>query len=179
MRAIDPKKKDPRDPKSEKIRKRAVYLKNKDKYARAAAAKKIADLPSYRAKRNGYKKKYYAENDHYRRAAYRRRLRSKYGLTQQDFDLMLERQSFQCAICSNPLIPGRGTHVDHDHSTGKVRGLLCFSCNLRIGHLEKMGLDWLGIVVNYLWPDDDGQEWCSECFHSGHSAHECTENRTG
>jgi hypothetical protein len=67
-----------------------------------------------------------------------KRLKSKYGLTPEDFDRMLESQGGVCAICGdarwdaarNPEMPS----VDHDHATGKVRGLLCKHCNLILGY---------------------------------------------
>jgi len=47
-----------------------------------------------------------------------------------DYAAMLERQAGVCAICRRPpKVGGRRLHVDHDHRTGRVRGLLCFTCN--------------------------------------------------
>ena len=45
-----------------------------------------------------------------------------------DYDAMLAAQGGVCAICGNPP-KTRRLHIDHDHKTGKVRGLLCFQCN--------------------------------------------------
>ncbi len=59
----------------------------------------------------------------------------KYGLTQKDYDVLMERQDGVCAICSNPPPEGKRLHIDHCHQTGKVRGLLCIGCNWAIGHL--------------------------------------------
>lgn len=61
-------------------------------------------------------------------------LRSKYGITHEDYDIMLVMQDNRCAICRTDVPGGRGTfHVDHDHVTGKVRELLCHGCNLMLG----------------------------------------------
>lgn len=49
---------------------------------------------------------------------------------------MLEEQGNRCAIC-NEASTKRAMSIDHDHKTGKVRGLLCDSCNLSLGHLER------------------------------------------
>lgn len=82
----------------------------------------------------------YAENKsgrrHYSRA---RRLRANYGITLEQFDQMAAEQKYACAICGEHPAPvgkhNRDTlNVDHDHSTGKVRGLLCVSCNLGLGN---------------------------------------------
>jgi hypothetical protein len=59
-----------------------------------------------------------------------------YGVTQEWF-LQTLRDQGGCAICHSQTPGGKGSwHVDHDHLTGKVRGLLCNNCNLGIGHLR-------------------------------------------
>ena len=68
-------------------------------------------------------------------------LKVRYGITLEKYDYMLESQNGVCAACDRP-----ETHklngvvirlaVDHDHKTGKVRGLLCRKCNLIIGMAE-------------------------------------------
>jgi len=56
--------------------------------------------------------------------------RSRLGLTLDDYERLLAAQGGVCAICKRPPKQGgRRLHVDHDHSTGSVRGLLCFICN--------------------------------------------------
>lgn len=56
----------------------------------------------------------------------------KYGLTEHQLMLMLQRQGGCCAICECKL--SDRYDIDHDHATGEVRGLLCHSCNLGLGH---------------------------------------------
>jgi len=64
-------------------------------------------------------------------------LQRRYGITQQDYEVMIAEQNNQCAIC-NATEPG-GRHnrgyfvVDHCHTTGKVRKLLCNNCNTALG----------------------------------------------
>jgi hypothetical protein len=67
------------------------------------------------------------------RDAYYRRT---YGVSADEFDAMLEAQGGRCAICKE--MPERlaSMHVDHDHATGEVRGLLCLNCNQGIGKLK-------------------------------------------
>ena len=59
-----------------------------------------------------------------------------YGLTREDYAVLLEEQGGVCAICREPCATGQTLSVDHDHATGRVRGLLCRTCNLGIGHLR-------------------------------------------
>ncbi len=74
----------------------------------------------------------------------------KYNMTLADFDRMLESQGGACAICGTTESIGRGRlHVDHNHNTGKVRGLLCSNCNCGIGYLkESVGM--LSKAIQYL-----------------------------
>jgi hypothetical protein len=60
-----------------------------------------------------------------------RHLRQTYGLTPEQYDAMNSAQNGLCAICSRSEIGG--LHIDHDHRTGSVRGLLCGRCNKAIG----------------------------------------------
>jgi hypothetical protein len=61
-----------------------------------------------------------------------------YGLTETDWDGLVKRQGNRCAICRTDKPGGRGErwHIDHDHITGRVRGLLCGRCNSAIGMLQ-------------------------------------------
>src|SRR5581483_1565057 len=58
-------------------------------------------------------------------------LRRRYGLTSADVDAMIEQQGGTCATCD-----AKAEHVDHDHATGKVRGVLCFNCNQALGNVR-------------------------------------------
>lgn len=63
------------------------------------------------------------------------RLLNKYGLTVEAFETMLHEQKSACAICRRVLGRGKnGLHIDHDHASGRVRGLLCRSCNHMLGN---------------------------------------------
>lgn len=57
----------------------------------------------------------------------------KYGLTTDQFNDLLTKQNNQCAICSRGFV--KTPNVDHDHNTGKVRGLLCTPCNNFLGYI--------------------------------------------
>lgn len=60
----------------------------------------------------------------------------KYGITVEDFNKMLEEQGGVCAICKSNCNINRRLCIDHCHTTGKVRGLLCSECNSGIGKLK-------------------------------------------
>lgn len=74
----------------------------------------------------------------------------QYGITEEQYNAMFEQQKGCCAIC--------GKHqsqqnirlcIDHDHKTGRIRGLLCQKCNIGLGWLEKLR-DFLPVVWSYL-----------------------------
>lgn len=57
-----------------------------------------------------------------------------YGVTENQYQEMIQKQNNTCAICNTSEPGGRGGwHVDHNHTTGKVRGLLCHCCNTGLG----------------------------------------------
>jgi hypothetical protein len=63
----------------------------------------------------------------------RHRLKKRYGLTEQQFDELLKNCDGKCKGCRRMFSDKLKPHVDHDHKTGRVRGLLCFSCNTILG----------------------------------------------
>lgn len=80
----------------------------------------------------------------------------RYGVTPALYNEMLERQHHVCAICKMPetLIDRRTGKVkrlavDHCHTTGKVRGLLCFNCNSGLGHFRDSSATLRG-AISYL-----------------------------
>ena len=70
-----------------------------------------------------------------------------YKLTQQDYEDLLDRQEGLCKICTEPL-DDSGV-VDHCHTTGKVRGLLCQQCNSGLGFFKDSILSLLR-AIKYL-----------------------------
>lgn len=82
--------------------------------------------------------KEYRNNPDNRRKALDGNKRRKFGLTRDELAKMLERQDGKCEICRKQIesLDGRGTHVDHCHATGKVRGILCHNCNVGLGYFS-------------------------------------------
>ena len=57
-------------------------------------------------------------------------------MTTIDFEILLASQNGECAICHTAEPGLKGWAVDHDHVTGRVRGILCNHCNFGIGHMK-------------------------------------------
>lgn len=64
-------------------------------------------------------------------------LKASYGISLDDFNQLLEKQGYKCSLCHTDE-PGHkyGWHLDHDHETDGIRAILCYDCNLKLGHLE-------------------------------------------
>lgn len=65
-------------------------------------------------------------------------LKTRYGINPEEVEAMLAKQNGLCPLCGKP--PKR-VCVDHDHATGRVRGILCHGCNVGLGQLEAIGVD--------------------------------------
>ena len=117
---------------------RKHYEKNKEKIT-SAQKKYYHERGGKAVKQNKYREE--------RRDAV---LRSRYGITASDYDVLKEQQNNQCAICSTDYsVSNRNMDVDHCHETGKVRGLLCNNCNRGLGHFQDSP-DLLRAAAKYL-----------------------------
>lgn len=81
-------------------------------------------------------------------------IKRKYGLEANTYIALLQKQNFKCAICNKKEVITNKTKtwnlaIDHDHTNGKVRGLLCSQCNLGLGKF-KDDITLLQRAVNYL-----------------------------
>jgi hypothetical protein len=85
-------------------------------------------------------------------------LRQRYGVGQAEFDELLAEQGGVCAICGAP----DPQHVDHDHRTGWVRGILCFNCNGGLGQFRD-DPGFLAGAITYL----KGTTWQRTLIHPG------------
>jgi hypothetical protein len=95
-------------------------------------AERMAEDPDYIMRKNAYQKNYRSSHPEAHRNYI---LRTKYNMTQQDYDDLLAFQGGVCALCGKPPTEGHILHVDHDHETDTVRGLCHFSCNYALGRL--------------------------------------------
>jgi hypothetical protein len=78
-------------------------------------------------------------------------LRRKYGISMEEYDRILFAQKEKCAICRRRPEKERRLAVDHDHATGKVRGLLCGKCNMGLGYFDDTA-ERLDAAAAYLRP---------------------------
>lgn len=80
------------------------------------------------------------------------RLQRQYGITAQEYAEILAFQGGTCWICGTAPAEGKNLNVDHDHKTGLVRGLLCWSCNRRViaNHRGEEGAKLLDYAAAYL-----------------------------
>ncbi|MEI8329552.1 MAG: endonuclease VII domain-containing protein [Chlamydiia bacterium] len=107
------------------------YLKNKQK---------IIAQSSEWAKNNKEKRAIIGRNSH---------TKKKYGITFKDEQALKLAQNNKCAICKNVLGEGHQVHIDHSHSTGKIRGVLCRYCNILLGQ-AKDSIEILQSAQDYL-----------------------------
>lgn len=106
------------------------YLKNRDKilirvkkYAEKNRPKILED------KKNYYRKTIQERKDY--------DLRKAFGITLDEYNNILKIQNDVCAICRLKCKSGHRLAVDHNHTTGKIRGLLCSNCNRGLGYFKE------------------------------------------
>lgn len=107
--------------------------------------------PCHIARGNESKQRLYGGNREYH-------LRRRYGVGEKEFQELLAEQGGVCAICRRP----DPEHLDHDHRTGWVRGILCFNCNGGLGQF-KDNPDVLARAITYL----RGTTWQRVLIHPG------------
>ncbi len=92
------------------------------------------------------------EYDKIRRQKIRPHLKEYYGMTLDRYNKMFAEQNGCCKICGVHQVElCKRLAVDHDHGTGEIRGLLCGSCNLALGHIEgAIKKDLMNSILKYL-----------------------------
>ena len=78
-----------------------------------------------------------------------RRILRLYGVTENEYKKLIELQGSVCAICGLPPSSKKRLHIDHRHTDGVVRGLLCNNCNIILGH-AKDSIVTLESAISYL-----------------------------
>lgn len=112
------------NPEKVKARSATRYVANREKLLAGMAAYYAANKKKEMARVAAWQK----ANPEKVKASRRRCL---YGLSPEDFQLMLAAQKNACGICKETF--SKPPHIDHCHKTGEVRGLLCGRCNVALG----------------------------------------------
>ena len=82
-----------------------------------------------------YQKKYYDSHKESSQKCSRKHILKRHGITVEEYNLMFNKQEGKCAICGNHQDKLKSSlHVDHNHKTNKIRGLLCYKCNSVLGY---------------------------------------------
>lgn len=103
---------------------------NREKISSKRKAYVLANKDKFAAQSKKYKEANRRENFQYH-------IDRQYGLSVEEYARMLNSQCFKCAACCVALLADRGTHIDHNHETGKVRAILCSKCNKALGLMQE------------------------------------------
>jgi hypothetical protein len=77
-------------------------------------------------------------------------LKSRYGITRKEYLEILNKQNNKCAICGKPRQNhSRNFALDHNHKTGKIRGIVCDGCNYGIGFLENHIDEYIKYLIKH------------------------------
>jgi hypothetical protein len=90
--------------------------------------------------------------EHIHKRRRRKDMLKKFGIHFDQFEIMLKEQNYVCAICKKAETCNRSLAIDHNHSTKKIRGLLCTNCNTAIGKFQD-NIDNLRSAIEYLEQD--------------------------
>jgi hypothetical protein len=104
--------------------------RGRGKYGKRALCKICSTKQTSNCRRN--------QETKHRNRLYRKYNLLRYGVTEEQYEDMYKKQNGICAICKDPSRKSEkhSLHVDHDHNTGEIRGLLCTRCNPGIGFFD-------------------------------------------
>jgi hypothetical protein len=123
-------------------------LDNFDPYTILASQKEANKKYNKRTNNEAVKK--YISTSKGKEAQRKSKLKSKYGLSPEEYDTKLVNQNHKCAICGLDEVENKKKlAVDHVHATGKVRDLLCINCNTGLG-MFKENIENLASAIKYL-----------------------------
>lgn len=128
----------------EKERRAAWYASHREECLARSRANYIAHREERRAKHKIWSATHRGERNSYHKAWAKAHLEEsrirtrmyKYGISHSEFCALLNKQGGVCAICRRIGWNGRGPHIDHNHATGKIRGIICSSCNTGLGYIK-------------------------------------------
>lgn len=94
----------------------------------------------YKVQKSNYQKQYYVNNKNIlNKNRHNYDLKRTYNITLEQKEQMLSNQNYKCKCCKKDLtqLNSKRIHIDHNHTTGKVRGILCQTCNLAFGLMKE------------------------------------------
>lgn len=117
------------NPETKKIGQRRNYLQNREE--------RIESARKWRLENREYYRQWQAKHRRDNLDMYREKSRKNlYKMAPGEYERVLFCQAEGCAICGEGVGEGKQFAVDHDHETGRIRGLLCHRCNLGIGYFR-------------------------------------------
>lgn len=112
---------------------------SRTEYQREWKRKKRED-PEFRLKAAENQRRFYAKNKDYKDKHFLYRLKTRYGITGEQYVNLLRQQEECCAVCGRHYSEfSKRLSVDHDHHTLELRGLLCTNCNTRVVGRHRLG----------------------------------------
>lgn len=133
-----------KDPEKKKLADKAYAERNREKIAAYQKIYRQTYSAEHREElRQNSRDWAKADPERAHKSSYNSYLKKNFGITIEEFEDLLKKQNYLCACCGrhkdSNVSDGHGKvrrlAVDHDHSTGKIRGLLCTYCNVGIGYL--------------------------------------------
>lgn len=128
-----------------------AYREKKREYAKTPEEriKRREYMRAWREKNREQHNRLCRESHHRNRHKHEEKRRNSYyqkthGIGKAQYDIIAERQGYACQLCGKVLrgiLKNSKLHVDHDHASGRLRGLLCVVCNTSLGWAEKVGLE--------------------------------------
>jgi hypothetical protein len=129
--------------KSEYLKK--YYQLHKEEHARKSKEYRLNNKEKLREKAKQY---YLSNGDKIKKSNKARRLKRDYDISLNDVKSILRDQNNQCPICFS-LLDNKKWCIDHDHKSGKLRGFVCYSCNILLG-MAQDNVDTLQNAIEYL-----------------------------
>lgn len=115
----------------ESFHKRATSKDGRGYECKPCGSKRVAEWQRNNREKSRANAKKHSDKPETKRYIRDWQLKKNYGITIEDFEKMSEKQDGKCLICEK--VPEKGLHLDHDHLSGRTRGLLCSCCNQGIG----------------------------------------------
>lgn len=137
MQTQSHKKPYPKNRKRRKLQSYICQMCGYNGFTRANNRRKYCDKCQPLAAKKTQKEWWFSNHKEHLRNQRNNAYKHRYGITIATYDVMLKKQNYCCKMCGCEYIKfAKRLHIDHDHKTGIVRGLLCNTCNTHLGWYE-------------------------------------------